>query len=81
MGAQATLGKLTVEDTVTGYLLYSNPSDDTPRSVSLKSRWSHELSKRQDCSSPSPATSKRGLFIKQSHKMSILVRSTRSNMR
>jgi DEAD/DEAH box helicase domain-containing protein len=31
MGAQATLGKLTVEDTVTGYLLYSNPSDDTPR--------------------------------------------------
>ncbi|MFA9503798.1 DEAD/DEAH box helicase [Natrinema sp. H-ect1] len=31
MTAQATLGELTVEETVTGYLLYSDPSDDTPR--------------------------------------------------
>ncbi len=31
MRAQATLGAFTVEETVTGYLLYSDPSDDTPR--------------------------------------------------
>ncbi len=31
MSANATLGKLTVEDTVTGYLRYSDPSDDTPQ--------------------------------------------------
>ncbi len=31
MTAQATLGAFTVEETVTGYLLYSNPSDETPQ--------------------------------------------------
>ncbi|MCU4971128.1 DEAD/DEAH box helicase [Halobacteria archaeon AArc-m2/3/4] len=31
MAAQATLGKLTVEDTVTGYLRYSDPSDESPQ--------------------------------------------------
>ncbi|MDL0128446.1 DEAD/DEAH box helicase [Halobacterium salinarum] len=31
MTVQATLGEFTVEDTVTGYLRYSDPSDDTPQ--------------------------------------------------
>jgi len=80
MGAQATLGKLTVEDTVTGYLLYSNPVT-TPRECEFEEPLESRAIETTGLFITVPSDVEAGLFIKQSHKMNILVRSTRSNMR